>query len=50
MVFPAPDLVVAATIEPLNQLQVLLECKRGIDARFMKGREKDAKPHAMTHL
>src|ERR1700733_2611739 len=49
MMFAEPRFVIAAAIEPLDELKIALERERRIDARLMKGRQKDAKTKPMRH-
>jgi hypothetical protein len=50
VVLADPGLVVAQVIEPLDQLHVAGQGKRGVLAQAMEGREEDAELHsAMRH-
>jgi hypothetical protein len=45
VMFATPDLVPAAPIRPRDQLLNVRQSEGGIDARLMKRRQDDAKPH-----
>src|ERR1700730_10550756 len=49
MMFAEPRFVIAAAIEPLDELKITLQRERRIDAWLMKRRQKDAKTKPMRH-
>jgi hypothetical protein len=44
-----PRLIIAAAIQPLDEIEIALQCERWVDARFMEGREKNAEAQALAH-
>jgi hypothetical protein len=46
--FADPRLVVAESIQPLDQLEVAVQEESGVDARAMHGWKKDAESHEVT--
>ena len=49
VVLAEPRLVVAAAVEPLNQLEIALQRQCGVDARLVERREKNAEAQALAH-
>ena len=49
MMFAEPRFVIAAAIEPLNELKIALQRERRIDAWLMERCQKDAKTKPMRH-
>jgi hypothetical protein len=49
MMFAEPRFVIAAAVEPLNELKIALQGERRIDAWLMERREKDAKTKPVRH-
>ena len=48
VVLPEPHLVVGAAVEPLDQLEVLLQREGGVDAGLVEGGEEDAEAHPVV--
>src|SRR6516225_5482314 len=44
-----PCLIIAAAIQPLDEIEIALQCERRVDAGFMEGREKNAEAQALAH-
>jgi hypothetical protein len=44
-----PRLIIAAAIEPLDEIEIALQCERWVDAGLMEGREKNAEAQALAH-
>jgi hypothetical protein len=49
VMFAKPGFVIAAAIEPLDQFQVALQGKRGVDPRLMERGEKDSEAQPRIH-
>src|SRR5262252_2004987 len=44
-----PRLIIAAAIQPLDEIEITLQCERWVDAGLMEGREKNAEAQALAH-
>src|SRR5215472_18523976 len=44
-----PCLIIAAAIQPLDEIEIALQCKRWVDAGLMEGRKKNAEAQALAH-
>src|SRR5215467_9945266 len=44
-----PCLIIAAAIQPLDEIEIALQCKRWVDAGLVEGREKNAEAQALAH-
>ena len=47
MVLAEPGLIIAAAVEPLDQLEIASQRERRVDAGFVKGRKKDTEAQAV---
>ena len=44
-----PRLIIATAIQPLDEIEIALQCERWVDAGLMEGREKNAEAQALGH-
>src|SRR3954471_672998 len=49
MMLAEPGLVIAAMVKQADEVEVVLQCKRRVDARLVKRSEKDAKAQPRCH-
>src|SRR6516162_761413 len=44
-----PRLIIAAAIQPLDEIEIALQCERWVDTGLMEGREKNAEAQPLAH-
>src|SRR3954467_14541417 len=49
MMLAEPGFVIAAMVKQADEVEVVLQCKRRVDARLVKRSEKDAKAQPRCH-